>query len=97
MKSRKPIIGITLDSAIDSEKNKYSVHPWYALRKNYANCVIKAGGIPVMLPYDPESVGEIIDMIDALIIPGGDEDIHLFTRRRTHRFIWFKTVLIVIM
>jgi putative glutamine amidotransferase len=76
MKSRKPIIGITLDSAIDSEKNKYSVFPWYALRKNYADCVIKAGGIPIMLPYDPESVDEIIDMIDALIIPGGDEDIH---------------------
>lgn len=76
MKSRKPIIGITLDSAIDSEKNKYSLFPWYALRKNYSDCVIKAGGVPIMIPYTSESIDEIIDVIDGLIIPGGDEDIH---------------------
>jgi len=76
MKSRRPVIGITLDSANDSEKYKYSAFPWYALRKNYVDCVIKAGGIPVLIPYTSESTDEIIDIIDGLIIPGGDEDIN---------------------
>ena len=76
MKPRKPIIGITLDSAIDSEKNKYSAFPWYALRKNYVDCVTLAGGIPVLLPHDLKALDEVVSIIDALIVPGGDEDIN---------------------
>ena len=76
MKFKKPIIGITIDSANDSDNYRYSAFPWYALRRNYADCVIKAGGIPIMLPYNLESIDEITDYIDALIVPGGDEDIN---------------------
>jgi putative glutamine amidotransferase len=76
MKSKRPVIGITLDSASDSEKYKYAAFPWYALRENYVDCVIKAGGIPILIPYALESIDEIINIIDGLIIPGGDEDIN---------------------
>ncbi len=74
MKKKKPIIGITLDSAENSEKLKYSSFPWYALRKNYFDSIIKAGGIPIALPYQ-ENPEELADLIDGLLIPGGDFDI----------------------
>lgn len=75
-KSKKPIIGITLDSAKDSEKYKYASFPWYALRKNYVDCVVQAGGIPIMLIHDLSTIDEILNLIDGIIIPGGDEDIN---------------------
>lgn len=73
---KNPVIGITLDLVSDSEKYKYARFPWYALRQNYANSVIKAGGIPVMIPYQMGAIDDILNMIDGLIIPGGDEDIN---------------------
>jgi putative glutamine amidotransferase len=73
---RKPIIGITLDSAKDSDKTKYSLFPWYALRQNYCDSVIKAGGIPILLPYNHEAIDDMLGVIDGLIMPGGDEDIN---------------------
>jgi putative glutamine amidotransferase len=72
---KKPVIGITLDLARNSEKYSYSLFPWYALRKDYADCVVMAGGIPIFLPYSAD-MGAMLDIIDGLIIPGGDEDIN---------------------
>ncbi|MFK8039864.1 MAG: gamma-glutamyl-gamma-aminobutyrate hydrolase family protein [Rickettsiaceae bacterium] len=72
----KPVIGITLDLLENSNKNYYSTFPWYALRKNYSDCVILAQGLPLMIPYQIENIDEILENIDGLIIPGGDFDIH---------------------
>lgn len=72
---KKPIIGITLDLANDNEKYAYAKFPWYALRKNYADCVVQAGGLPIMIPYSNDIDG-ILNIIDGFLIPGGDEDIH---------------------
>lgn len=72
---KKPIIGITLDLASDNDKYSYSWAPWYALRRDYSNMVVKAGGIPVLLPYS-SPFDDIVDTIDGLIITGGDEDIN---------------------
>lgn len=74
--TKKPVIGITLDFVNDSAKYKYSIFPWYALRQNYADCIVKAGGIPIMLPYNYEAIDDMLDFIDGLMIPGSDEDIH---------------------
>ena len=74
--SKKPVIGITLDLAEDSDKYKYSSSPWYVLRQNYAQSITDAGGISMMIPYQPQAIGEIIALLDGLIIPGSDEDIH---------------------
>ena len=73
---KKPIIGITLDLPVKSEQNKYAAFPWYALRKNYMDSVIKAGGVPICLPYDHENIHQVVNLIDGLIIPGGDCDLH---------------------
>lgn len=72
---KKPLIGIVLDSAENSEKLKYSSFPWYALRKNYFEAVSKAGGLPIGVAYT-EDAEEISELIDGLLIPGGDSDVH---------------------
>ena len=38
---RRPTIGVTLDS---EEPGGYSKLPWYALRQNYCDAIVKAGG-----------------------------------------------------
>ncbi|HJD55741.1 MAG TPA: gamma-glutamyl-gamma-aminobutyrate hydrolase family protein [Rickettsia endosymbiont of Pyrocoelia pectoralis] len=73
---KKPIIGITPDLAQNCEKYNYAPFPWYALRKNYADAVITAGGVPLLLPYQSETINELMDIVDGIILPGGDEDIH---------------------
>jgi putative glutamine amidotransferase len=70
--TRRPVIGIPLDS---EDSGGYSKMPWYALRKNYAEAVIKAGGTPIMLPHEPEQVPYYLDMIDGLVITGGAFDV----------------------
>ncbi len=72
---KKPVIGIVLDLAKDSEKYSYAKRPWYALRKDYADCVEQYDATVIMLTYN-DNVDELLDLVDGLIIPGGDEDIN---------------------
>jgi putative glutamine amidotransferase len=72
---KKPVIGIILDLNTDSSKYSYAPLPWYALRACYSQNVEKAGGIPVMLPYN-QDIDTTLELIDGLLIPGCDEDIH---------------------
>jgi len=73
---KKPIIGITLDLASDTAgKYSYAWRPWYAIRRDYSDIITKAGGIPVLLPYCAD-INELLDAVDGLVIPGGDEDIN---------------------
>ena len=72
---KKPIIGISLDLVNDSEKYSYAKFPWYALRAHYSDAVSSAGGFPIMLPFDESVIDETLDLIDGLIVPGGDWDI----------------------
>jgi putative glutamine amidotransferase len=67
-----PLIGITLDS---EEPGGYSKFPWYAVRENYSSSVVRAGGLPLMLPHEIERIGDYLDLIDGLIVTGGAFDI----------------------
>lgn len=67
-----PVIGITLDS---EEAGGYSASPFYALRQNYAEAVAVAGGLPVLLPHQPDRVEDYLDLIDGLVVTGGAFDI----------------------
>jgi putative glutamine amidotransferase len=73
----QPIIGVTLDS---EEPGGYSKLPWYALRQNYCEAVVRAGGLPILLPHEPEQAAAYLDRIDGLVITGGafDVDPNLF-------------------
>ena len=69
---KKPIIGITLDS---EESGIYSKFPWYAIRKNYLHSIENYGGIPFPIFHTNNNVKNIFNLIDGLIITGGNFDI----------------------
>jgi len=69
-----PVIGIPLDSETGSA-DEYSKFPWYALRQNYISAVVKAGGLPLLLPHEMSLLDIYADDIDGLLIPGGNFDV----------------------
>ena len=79
---KKPLIGITLDS---EESGGYSKFPWYAMRQNYLESVYEFGGLPFPLFHKLESINELSDKLDGLIITGGNFDINpeLYGKKRT--------------
>ncbi len=70
--SKRPIIGVTLDS---EPPGGYSKYPWYAVRQNYADAIVAAGGLPVGLPHDADLAAQYLDLIDALVVTGGAFDV----------------------
>jgi putative glutamine amidotransferase len=68
----QPVIGLTLDHEPPGGWSKF---PWYAIRENYCNAVRHAGGLPILLPHDPEATADYVDRIDGLIITGGGFDV----------------------
>lgn len=65
----KPIIGLTsqYEYAVGRNFNK--------LNYTYIDAIMKAGGVPIILPIltDEETVDRYIDMIDGLILTGGED------------------------
>ena len=69
---KKPIIGITLD--IENTGN-YSKFPWYAIRHNYLHSIEKFNAIPFPLFHSNKNTKNIFNILDGLIITGGNFDI----------------------
>ena len=69
---KKPIIGITLDN---EEPGKYSKFPWYAIRNNYLHSIERFEGIPFPLLHTQKNIKNIFNILDGLIITGGNFDI----------------------
>lgn len=69
---RPPVVGITLDS---EPAGGWSRYPWYAVRENYCAAVVAAGGLPVLLPHEPDKAEAYLDRIDALLVTGGAFDL----------------------
>jgi putative glutamine amidotransferase len=67
-----PIIGYTLDY---EEVPTYSKMPWYALRDNYMAAVAAFGAAPIGLPHEVSQVDAYLDLIDGLVVTGGNFDI----------------------
>ena len=68
----RPLIGVTLDA---EEPGGYSKFPWYAMRQNYAEAIIAAGGLPVALPHDASLAADWLDRIAGLVVTGGAFDV----------------------
>lgn len=68
-----PVIGITLDS--EDAGGGYSALPWYALRKNYCEAVVRAGGLPLLLPHEPDLAESYLDRMAGLLVTGGNFDV----------------------
>ena len=72
MAMKDPIIGITLD---EENADYYSLYPWYAARKNYAESIDIAGGTAIFLPHNIKKIPNYLDFVNGLVITGGDFDI----------------------
>ena len=69
---KRPVIGVTLDS---EQPGGYSKYPWYAMRQNYADAIVAAGGLPIGLPHEAALAADYLDRIDALVVSGGAFDV----------------------
>lgn len=67
-----PFIGLTLDH---EPAGGWSQFPWYAIRENYCNAVRRAGGLPVLLPHQPDDAALYLDRINGLVVTGGGFDV----------------------
>ncbi len=85
----RPLIGVTLDS---EQPGGYSKYPWYAIRQNYAEAIIAAGGLPIALPHDPGLAAEYLGHIQALVVTGGafDVDPSLYGDGERHETVTLK-------
>ncbi len=86
---KRPVIGLTLDS---EPAGGYSNLPWYAIRENYCGAVIRAGGLPLLLPHEPEHAAAYLDRVDGLIVTGGafDVDPAMFGAKTRHETVTTK-------
>jgi len=69
----RPRVGITLDA--EEEGGGWSALPFYALRRNYVDAVVAAGGLPLMLPHEEGLAEAYAADLDGLVITGGAFDI----------------------
>jgi len=71
---RRPSIGITPDLAEPTPSQPF---PKYELKAAYADAVLRAGGLPLVLPYsdDRAIIDCWLDRISGLVITGGAFDI----------------------
>jgi putative glutamine amidotransferase len=86
---KRPVIGLTLDY---EQGGGFSNLPWYAIRENYCGAVARAGGLPVLLPHEPEEAEAYLDAIDGLVVTGGafDVDPALFGAGSRHKTVTTK-------
>jgi putative glutamine amidotransferase len=85
-----PVIGLSLDS---EDAGGWSRFPWYALRQNYCDAVVRAGGLPVALPHEPDLAAAYLARLDGLIVTGGafDVDPAIFGANARHKSVTTKT------
>ncbi|WNG56245.1 gamma-glutamyl-gamma-aminobutyrate hydrolase family protein [Archangium gephyra] len=71
---RRPNIGITPDFSASRPDSPF---PYYELKVPYADAVLRAGGLPFVLPYsdDLACVDAYLDRISGLLVTGGAFDI----------------------
>lgn len=70
--NHKPLILITLDA---ESSGGYSKMPWYALRQNYCDAILEAGGIPFPVPHHPGLAQDYASLADGFVFTGGAFDI----------------------
>jgi len=63
----RPRIGLTLD--VDEALGRYE------LKRDYADAVVAAGGVALLLPHEPGAVTELLTDCDGFVITGGDFDV----------------------
>lgn len=67
--AKAPVIGIT--AALISEEQDYGIMHRHRVSAEYAEAVVAAGGVPIILPPLMGTVDRILDIVDGLIFSGG--------------------------
>ncbi len=65
----RPVIGITPSPQRDELPHGTFVR--YAMASTYVDAVLAAGGLPLVLPLQDAGVGQVLDVIDGLLLSGG--------------------------
>jgi len=75
--ARRPVVGLTPDVGETPPRPARPPVPQYELKQAYADAVLAAGGLPVVLPYsdDQSAALEAVALCDALVVTGGAFDI----------------------
>ncbi|MSR34052.1 MAG: gamma-glutamyl-gamma-aminobutyrate hydrolase family protein [Phycisphaerales bacterium] len=63
----RPIIGISCNVKEENGKTFYILH------SAYVNSVKEAGGVPFLIPHNPELAAEMLDALDGVLLTGGDD------------------------
>jgi putative glutamine amidotransferase len=63
----RPRIGLTLDADASGRR--------YELPRAYADAVLEAGGLPILLPHSGEAAAAYLALVDGLVVTGGDFDV----------------------
>ncbi|HZR10646.1 MAG TPA: gamma-glutamyl-gamma-aminobutyrate hydrolase family protein [Myxococcales bacterium] len=73
----RPVIGITPDVGESTPRPGRPALPRYELKQAYADAVLAAGGLPIVLPCsdDPSAPEEALKLCDGLVITGGAFDV----------------------
>jgi putative glutamine amidotransferase len=73
----RPVIGLTPDIGETSARPGRPPMPRYELKEAYADAVLAAGGLPIVLPYseDEQEALEAVHLCDGLVITGGAFDL----------------------
>jgi len=72
----RPVVGLTPDMGETASRPGRPAQPRYELKQAYADAVLSAGGLPVVLPYgEDEAADEAVALCDALVVTGGAFDI----------------------
>ena len=76
----KPLIGITVNYDIKDEIGMVTHfgtvnQQWNYIASDYVDAVVKAGGIPVLIPIyqNPEVTRAVVDRLDGILISGGND------------------------
>ena len=65
----KPVIGLSCSTLVLAGMRGV---PRFALVHSYVDCVLRAGGLPLLLPnVDPDTVSAYLSRIDGLVLSGG--------------------------
>ena len=67
----KPIIGITASAQLDTLAHGTFLR--YCMSAPYVRAVEAAGGVPIVLPPQRESIDELLAVIDGLLLSGGPD------------------------
>lgn len=67
----RPIIGMT--PSLTRVELPHGTFDRYAMSTSYVNAVIAAGGLPIVLPPQDGAAGELLDVVDGLLLSGGGD------------------------